>query len=121
MSKRKVDVRQQVLGFSDKDLKTSLHDEIVLWVKSNAAEIGRQLIGWTKTWDPQLIESERKRAAETVTRRMHLLEESRIKHKSRLEAINRGQGRFYMADDLEKQIKAIEGGAKLSQLVGGLG
>jgi hypothetical protein len=108
MSTRKIDVRQQVFGFPDEDLKTSLHDEIVLWLKRNAEEICRQLIGWTETWDPQLIESNRKRAAATVANRVDLLRESLKKDKSRFEAINRGESRFYTAEDLEKRIKAME-------------
>jgi len=114
MSKRKIDVRQQVFGFPDEDLKTSLHDEIVLWLKRNAEEISRQLIGWTETWDPQLIESNRKRAAATVASRVDLLRESLTRDKSKFEALNHGECRFCTVEDLEKQIKAME--AELNSL-----
>src|ERR1043166_461427 len=109
MSKRKLDVQQQTFGFPDKELKTSLHDEIVLWIKSNAAEICRKLIDWTETWDPQLIESNRQLAAATVAERVKLLQESLTEDKSRLEAIDRGRSSFYTTQDLEKRIKAMEG------------
>jgi hypothetical protein len=109
MSKRKLDVQQQTFGFPDKELKTSLHDEIVLWIKSNAAEICRKLIDWTETWDPQLIESNRQLAAATVAERVKLLQESLTKDKSRLEAIDRGRSSFYTTQDLDKRIKAMEG------------
>jgi hypothetical protein len=108
MSKRKIDVQQQVFGFPDEDLKTSLHDEIVLWLKRNAEEICAELIGWRQTWDPQLIELNRKRTAATVATRLDLLRQSLTEEKSKFEAINRGQFRFYIGQDLEKRIKAME-------------
>src|SRR6266403_3684458 len=107
MSTRRTDMRQQVFGFPDEKLKTSLHDEIVLWLKRNREEICRQLIGWTGTWDPQLIESSRKCTAATVPTRMGLLQESLVKNKSRLDAINSGRFRF-VDPDLETRIKAME-------------
>jgi hypothetical protein len=113
MSTRRTDMRQQVFGFPDEELKTSLHDEIVLWLKRNREEICRQLIGWTGTWDPQLIESSRKCTAATVPTRMDLLQESLVKNKSRLDAINSGRFRF-VDPDLETRIKAME--AELSSL-----
>jgi len=108
MSKRKLDMRQQVFGFPDEELKTSLHDEIVLWLKRNAEEICRQLIRWSGTWDPQLIESSRKRTAATVSLRIDLLQESLSKEKSRLEAMKRGKDSFQLGPDLEKRITAME-------------
>ncbi len=109
MSKQKLDIREQVLfGFPDEDLKTSLHDEIVLWLKGNAEEICRQLIAWTETWDPKLIESKRQLAAATVAERVNLLQESITKDKSRFEAIDRGRSSFYPWQNLEKRIKAME-------------
>jgi len=108
MSNRKLDVRQQTFGFPDEELKTSLHDQIVLWVKGNAAEICRKLIGWTETWDPQLIESSRQLTAAMVAERVNLLQEALTKDKSRLEKINRGQSHFNVTEDVEKRIKAME-------------
>ena len=109
MSNRKLDVQQQTFGFPDEELKTSLHDQIVLWIKSNAAEICRKLIGWTETWDPQLIESKRQLAAATVAERVNLLQESLIKDKLRLETINGGESRFCIGQDLAQRIKNMEG------------
>lgn len=109
MNKRKLDTRQQVLfGFPDEDLKTSLHDEIVLWIKGNAAEICRKLIGWTETWDPQMIESCRKRAAATVPKRVDLLRESLAKEKPRLELLSRSEFGRCLSQDLKKRIEAME-------------
>jgi hypothetical protein len=108
MSNRKLDLRQQTFGFPDEELKTSLHDQIVLWVKGNAAEICRKLIGWKETWDPELIESDKQRAAATVATRVDLLREALANDKSKLDRISRGQCRFYNAEDVEKRIKAME-------------
>jgi len=108
MNKRKIDVRQHVFGFPDEDLKTSLHDEIVLWLKRNAGDICRQLIGWTETWDPHLIESNRKRAAATVAERVNLLPESLAKNKLTLERINGGERCFCIDQDLAQRIKDME-------------
>ena len=105
MRNRKLDIQQQTFGFPDEDLKTSLHDEIVLWIKGNAAEICRKLIGWTETWDPQLIESKRQLAAAMVAERVNLLQEALTKHKSRLEKINGSQSRFCTSQDLAQRIK----------------
>ena len=104
MSKRTLDVRQQSFGFPDEDLKNSLHDQIVLWLKRNAAEICRQLIGWTGTWNPQLIESKRQLAAATVAERLNLLRESLTKEESRLQAIKRCKDSFHMGPNLEAEL-----------------
>ena len=109
MSKRTLDVRQQSFGFPDEDLKNSLHDQIELWLKRNAAEICRQLIGWTGTWNPQLIESKRQLAAATVAERVNLLPESLAKNKLTLERINRGEPCFCIDQDLAQRIKDMEG------------
>src|SRR3954451_11567485 len=109
MSNRKLDVRQQTFGFPDEELTSSLHDQIVLWVKGNAAEICRKLIGWTETWDPQLIESNRQLTAAIVAERVNLLQESLTKDKSRLETIDSGQSRFCIGQDLAQRIKKMEG------------
>ncbi|SRR6266404_4582624 len=107
MNKQKIDVRQPTFGFPDEELTTSLHDEIVLWLKRNAEAISRQLIRWTETWDPHLIESNKKRAAATVATRMDLLRETLTKERSRLERMERGESRLYVAQDLEKRIEAM--------------
>src|SRR5437868_15269742 len=103
MSNRKLDVRQQTFGFPDEELNTSLHDQIELWIKGNAAEICRKLIGWTETWDPQLIESNRQLTAAVVAERVNLLQELLTKDKSRLEASNGTQSRFCTGQDLAQR------------------
>jgi hypothetical protein len=60
MSKKKVSVRQQQFGFPDEDLKTSLHDEIVLWLKQNSRVISQRIFDWDVNWDPRLVEAQRK-------------------------------------------------------------
>ena len=108
MNKRKLDTRQQVLfGFPDEDLKTSQHDEIVLWLKRNGEAISRKLIRWTETWDPNVIESIKTQAAATVATRMDLLRETLTKEKWRLERVERGEFRLYLAQDLEKRIESM--------------
>ncbi len=46
---------QQRLGFSDEDLLTSRHDEIVFWVVENLPAILRGLLEWEDQWSPQVI------------------------------------------------------------------
>lgn len=108
MSNRKLDIRQQTFGFPDEELNTSLHDQIVLWVKGNAAEICRKLIGWTETWDPQLIESDRQLTTAVVAERVNLLQELLTKDKSRLKASNGTQSRSCTGQDLAQRIKMEE-------------
>lgn len=108
MKKQSTYTIQQAFGFADEDIKTSLHDEIVLWVKRNAEDIGGRLIRWTKNWDPELIESNRSRAAATVAERVNLLQESLAKEESKLDLISCGRSQFYKAEDVEKRIKAME-------------
>lgn len=69
-----MNVRQQQFGFPDEDLKTSLHDEIVFWLKENASEISKKLIGWTESWDAKFIEAEQTRCAQEVEQRKKKLE-----------------------------------------------
>lgn len=51
MAREKISVRQQIFGFPDEDLKTSLHDEIVLWLKKNELEISKKILGWKESLD----------------------------------------------------------------------
>jgi hypothetical protein len=74
-----MNVRQQQFGFPDEDLKASLHDEIVLWLKDNALEVGKKLTGWTEGWDAKLIEGERTRFTQKVEQRKKILEEDLIR------------------------------------------
>lgn len=59
MARNKTNVRQQQFGFPDEDLKTSLHDEIVLWLKGNSWGTAKRLLGWTEEWDAHLVEAKR--------------------------------------------------------------
>ena len=69
MARRKTNVGQQQFGFPDEDLKTSLHDEIVIWLKKNALDISRRLLGWRGSWDAAWIEGMRSRFAGAVEQR----------------------------------------------------
>lgn len=44
---------QQKMGFSDADLKTSLHDEIMIWLDANISEIIDPIM--RKTFRPEII------------------------------------------------------------------
>jgi hypothetical protein len=79
MARTKMNVRQQQFGFPDEDLKVSLHDEIVLWLKDNAVEVAKKLTGWTEDWDAKLIEGERTRFTQQVEQRKKILEEDLIR------------------------------------------
>jgi len=79
MARTKINVRQQQFGFPDEDLKASLHDEIVLWLKKNALDVSKKLLGWSENWDARFIESERTRLIKAVEQRKKLLESDLIK------------------------------------------
>lgn len=66
MSKSKTNIRQHQFGFPDEDLKTSLHDEIVLWLKKNCVELSKRILEWNGTWDTKLVEVKRSSFLETV-------------------------------------------------------
>lgn len=74
MARSKVNIRQQQFGFPDEDLKTSLHDEIVLWLKKNALAVSKKLIGWTESWDAKFIQAEGTRCEQVVEQRKKQLE-----------------------------------------------
>ena len=67
-------VRQQQFGFPDEDLRTSLHDQIVFWLKKSAHEISKKLIGWTDNWDEKFLEVERTRLDQDVENRKKRLQ-----------------------------------------------
>ncbi len=73
MSKRKLEIQQRLFGFPDEDLKTPLHDEIVLWLKKNAIDIATSVVGWTKEWKPDLLESRAADLQKTIHERIALL------------------------------------------------
>lgn len=108
MSNRKIDVRQQTFGFPDEELNTSLHDQIVLWIKANAAEICRKLIGWTETWDPQLIQSNTELTRAVVAERIKVLQEVLTKDPSKVESTKGIQSCFYTGHDSSQRIKMEE-------------
>jgi hypothetical protein len=74
MAREKISIRQQQFGFPDEDLKTSLHDEIFFWLKKNALEISKQILGWSEGWDAKFIKSERTRLAQQIEQRKEKLE-----------------------------------------------
>src|SRR4051812_34603199 len=69
MARKRITVGQQKFGFADGDLKTPLHDEIVLWLKKNALELSKRLIGWRDSWNPERVEKMRRRCVEAVEQR----------------------------------------------------
>ena len=74
MARNKIDLGPHLFGFPDEDLKTSLHDEIVLWLKKNAREIAIRLVNWNDAWPLDFVEKERARATAVVEARKAQLE-----------------------------------------------
>jgi hypothetical protein len=71
-----MNVEQRQFGFTDQDLKTSLHDEIVLWLKQNSREVSNKILDWRESWDAKCIESTRSEIAAVVeTRKENLRKE----------------------------------------------
>lgn len=56
MAKRNQNIVQQQFGFPDEDLKTSLHDEIVLWLKQNALDLTKQITNWSEHLDTTQVQ-----------------------------------------------------------------
>jgi len=50
MAKPKTNTLQQRFGFLDDDLKTSKHDEIILWVDANIEDILKEIINYELIW-----------------------------------------------------------------------
>jgi hypothetical protein len=73
MARKKTNVGQQQFGFPDEDLKTSLHDEIVLWLKKNAIELSKRLLSWRGSWDTAWVEKLRSGCARAVEERRQQL------------------------------------------------
>jgi len=69
MEKTRATTIQQKLGFMDDDLKTSRHDEIMLWVSSHALEIVTAIVDnrWTDRGIEWLNEDLRKHGGPTIT------------------------------------------------------
>jgi hypothetical protein len=61
MSRAKLNVRQQQFGFPDEDLKTSLHDEIVLWLKKNAETISQRFVERKSAWSEEDVRAGKSR------------------------------------------------------------
>ena len=73
MPRKKLNIGQADFGFPDEDIKTSLHDEIVLWVKTNARTIAEQLLNWKANWSEDLIAREKARLVKFVDERKEQL------------------------------------------------
>lgn len=107
MTRRKVNVQQEVFGFADEDLKTSLHDEIVLWLKHNAALIGKRLVAWEPQWKPDVLEE--------------LLAKALVHDEQRLEQL-RGRTTLHMFErDLPQEVAAKRSELQFLQQWNGLG
>lgn len=101
MPREKINVKQHQFGFPDEDLKTSLHDEIVLWLKSEKLELAKTLTDWSGIWDAASIEKQ------TVLRRREI-EERKTKVK---DAIARLGNWGDVTDErrlFETELKALE-------------
>jgi len=121
VSRRKIDIRQQLFGFPDEDLKTSLHDEIVLWLKRNASSIAKQIVNWKSTWPEQVLRSSEQRAREMVAKRIDLLRTALPLEEKRLEQLANKETRFPYERDLPTQVAAKKSELDFLQLWNGLG
>ena len=68
MPRKKLDVDQSLFGFHDAELGTSLHDEIVLWIKENAHSLAARLSNWRAEWDVVDVAERASKFAEAVER-----------------------------------------------------
>lgn len=76
MARKKLEIGQSQFGFPDEELKTSLHDEIVLWLKRNAKEIAIKLLSWQSTWPPDLPAKLESQLKATIEERKCLLRDA---------------------------------------------
>lgn len=67
---------QQRFGFNDPDIKTSAHDEIMIWLDTNIELITEAIIGWQTTWSNKKIASLTHLAKIAIAREIVSLEES---------------------------------------------
>ena len=68
MPRKKTDISQSNFGFPDENLHHS-HDEMVLWIKSNAKSITQQVLNWSESWEPSLIQGIENEFSEALLKR----------------------------------------------------
>lgn len=74
MARKKIDLGPKLFGFPDEELHTSLHDEIVLWLKKKKHEIAAKLVKWDAAWAPDFVEKLKAKANAAVDTRKRELE-----------------------------------------------
>jgi hypothetical protein len=98
MPREKVNIKQHQFGFPDEDLKTSLHDEIVLWLKSEKLELAKTLTDWSGVWDAEWIDKQ-------IALRTRQIEERKIKVREALRSSGNGSEKGLL---FEAELKAFE-------------
>ena len=73
MKKQRSQTLQQRFGFADDDLKTSKHDEILLWLDDHALNIAKSLLNWNGTWSSELVRSKTARFENALSGRIEEL------------------------------------------------
>lgn len=73
MARKKLAVGQQQFGFPDEDIKASLHDEIVIWLKNNAETVCKRLVGWQDNWEKGVLDRMKSQLLEGIDKRKNLL------------------------------------------------
>ena len=74
MARKKIDLGTKLFGFPDEELQTSLHDQIVLWLKKKKDEIAANLVKWEAAWAPDFLEKLKTKANAAVDKRKRELE-----------------------------------------------
>lgn len=75
MARERINVRQQQFGFPDEDLKTTLHDEIVLWLKSEKLELAKTITDWSGVWNAKWVEKQTVLLAKRIEERTSILKD----------------------------------------------
>lgn len=89
MARTKINVRQQQFGFPDEDLKASLHDEIVFWLKANALELSKKILNWSGNWNAEFVKLKRSEINAQVERHKEYLRKEIAEGEKALGARNR--------------------------------
>lgn len=77
MARPKARTLQQRFGFMDDDLKSSTHDEIMMWLNDNMQRIVQERY-WTESWDADEVHRYQKGADEAVESASTRLNEERL-------------------------------------------
>ncbi|HSY20169.1 MAG TPA: hypothetical protein VK815_17625 [Candidatus Acidoferrales bacterium] len=117
MAREKISVRQQLFGFPDEDLKTSLHDEIVLWLKKNTLDLSKKILTWNDVLDSKKLQEVEKRVKKN-TEDFKLSLELEIKENSdqlKEKIFFRREKIVESTKSCQQQLKAIESWKGLDQ------